>query len=474
MPSTRSVTLIRNGRVITASDDYVADVLMRDGLIHTIGHALEVGGDVLVIDATGLYVLPGGVDTHVHLENVIGPTVTCDTFASGTKAAAFGGTTTVVDFALQTATDSPLGAIARTQRSAESQVAVDYSLHVIVTRVDAQVLQDVRHAMHHEGVTSFKMFMAYPGVMMADDASIFRMLRQVGADGGMVALHAENGTVIDLLIQEALEAGHTSPRYHALTRPAILEGEATHRGIRLAELAQAPIYFVHVSSNEALKHIVTARAEGIPVFAETCPHYLLFDDSVYQSDDLEIAKYVMTPPLRSADNQKHLWRALRYDDLQVIATDHCPFCMKEGHLGYRLQKMRGKDDFSQIPNGAPGIETRLVSLFDIGVMQGKLSLNRFVELTATTPAKLFGLFPKKGTIAVGSDADVVLFDPNASQTIHAEHLHSHCDYTLLEGRTLRGRVEKVFLRGQLIVDGPQWLGRAGMGRFVPRGEVRAF
>ena len=474
MPSTRSVTLIRNGRVITASDDYVADVLMRDGLIHTIGHALEVGGDVLVIDATGLYVLPGGVDTHVHLENVIGPTVTCDTFASGTKAAAFGGTTTVVDFALQTATDSPLGAIARTQRSAESQVAVDYSLHVIVTRVDAQVLQDVRHAMHHEGVTSFKMFMAYPGVMMADDASIFRMLRQVGADGGMVALHAENGTVIDLLIQEALEAGHTSPRYHALTRPAILEGEATHRGIRLAELAQAPIYFVHVSSNEALKHIVTARAEGIPVFAETCPHYLLFDDSVYQSDDLEIAKYVMTPPLRSADNQKHLWRALRYDDLQVIATDHCPFCMKEGHLGYRLQKMRGKDDFSQIPNGAPGIETRLVSLFDIGVMQGKLSLNRFVELTATTPAKLFGLFPKKGTIAVGSDADVVLFDPNATQTIHAEHLHSHCDYTLLEGRTLRGRVEKVFLRGQLIVDGPQWLGRAGMGRFVPRGEVRAF
>ena len=474
MPSTPSATLIRNGRVITASDDYVADVLMRDGLIHTIGHALEVGGDVLVIDATGLYVLPGGVDTHVHLENVIGPTVTCDTFASGTKAAAFGGTTTVVDFALQTATDSPLGAIARTQRSAESQVAVDYSLHVIVTRVDAQVLQDVRHAMRHEGVTSFKMFMAYPGVMMADDASIFRMLRQVGADGGMVALHAENGTVIDLLIQEALEAGHTSPRYHALTRPAILEGEATHRGIRLAELAQAPIYFVHVSSNEALKHIVTARAEGIPVFAETCPHYLLFDDSVYQSDDLEIAKYVMTPPLRSADNQKHLWRALRYDDLQVIATDHCPFCMKEGHLGYRLQKMRGKDDFSQIPNGAPGIETRLVSLFDIGVMQGKLSLNRFVELTATTPAKLFGLFPKKGTIAVGSDADVVLFDPNATQTIHAEHLHSHCDYTLLEGRTLRGRVEKVFLRGQLIVDGPQWLGRAGMGRFVPRGEVRAF
>jgi dihydropyrimidinase len=469
-----SATLIRGGRVITASDDYMADVLMRDGTIEAIGRRLEVGPEVAVIDATGLYVLPGGVDTHVHMENVIGPTITCDTFASGTRAAAFGGTTTVVDFALQTGADSPLAAIARAQRSAEPQVSVDYSLHCIVTRVDAQVLADVRHAMRHEGVTSFKMFMAYPGVMMADDAAIFQMLRQVGADGGMVALHAENGTVIDLLIKEALEAGHTSPRYHALTRPAIMEGEATHRGIRLAELAQAPIYFVHVSSNQALKHIVTARDEGIPVFSETCPHYLLFDDSVYDNDDIDTARYVMTPPLRKPDDQQHLWRALRYDDLQVIATDHCPFCMKEGHLGYRLQKMRGKDDFSLIPNGAPGIETRLVSLFDIGVTQGRLSLNRFVQLTSTTPAKLFGLFPKKGTIAVGSDADVVLFDPHASQTVHAHDLHGNCDYTLLEGRTLQGRIEKVFLRGTLIVDGPRWLGREGMGRFVPRGEVRAF
>jgi len=467
-------TVIRNGRVITASDDYVADVLMMGGVIHAIGQKLVVGEDVAAVDATGLYVLPGGVDTHVHMENVIGPTITCDTFASGTKAAAFGGTTTVVDFALQTQADSPLGAIARAQKSAERQVHIDYSLHCIVTRVDEQVLADVRHAMRHEGVTSFKMFMAYPGVMMADDAAIFRMLRQVGASGGMVALHAENGTVIDLLIKEAQDAGHTSPRYHAMTRPAILEGEATHRGIRLAELAEAPIYFVHVSSNQALKHIVTARDEGIPVFAETCPHYLLFDDSVYSSDDFEIAKYVMTPPLRTPDDQKHLWRALRYDDLQVIATDHCPFCMREGHRGFKLQKSMGKNDFSKIPNGAPGIETRLVSLFDIGVMQGKLSLNRFVQLTSTTPAKLFGLFPKKGTIAVGSDADLVLFNPAAKQTIHAEHLHGNCDYTLLEGRELRGKVEKVFLRGQLIVDGHQWHGREGMGRFVPRGEVRMF
>jgi dihydropyrimidinase len=469
-----SVTLIRNGRVITAVDDYLADVLLQDGKVHTIGRDIQVGPDVQVVDATGLYVLPGGVDTHVHLENVIGPTITTDTFASGTKAAAYGGTTTIVDFALQTDEDSPLGAIARAQGSAQAQVNVDYSLHVIIKRVDEQVLRDVRHAMHHEGVTSFKMFMAYPGVMMADDASIFRMLRQVGADGGMVALHAENGTVIDLLIKEALEAGHTSPRYHALTRPSLMEGEATHRGIRLAELAQAPIYFVHVSSNDALKHIVSARAEGIPVFAETCPHYLLFDDSVYDNDDFETAKFVMTPPLRKPEDQKHLWRALRYDDLQVIATDHCPFCMKAGHLGMRSSKLRGAGNFAEIPNGAPGIETRLVSLFDIGVMQGKLSLNRFVELTSTTPAKLFGLFPKKGTIAVGSDADIVLFNPAVTQVIRAKHLHSQCDHTLLEGRSLQGRVEKVFLRGQLIVDGEEWHGREGMGEFVKRGEVRAF
>ena len=467
-------TLIRNGRVITATDDYTADVLMQDGVVRSIGKDLQVGVDVAVIDATGLYLLPGGVDTHVHMENVVGPTVTCDTFASGTRAAAFGGTTTVVDFALQTAEDSVIAAIQRTKASADRQVHIDYSLHCIVTRVDKQVLADVRRAMEEEGVSSFKMFMAYPGVMMTDDAAIFQMLRQVGADGGMVMLHAENGTVIDLLIKEALAAGHTSPRYHALTRPALMEGEATHRGIRLAELAGAPIYFVHVSSNEALKHIVAARDEGIPVFAETCPHYLLFDDSVYDNDSFETAKFVMTPPLRKPEDQKHLWRALRFDDLQVIATDHCPFCMKEGHLGWRNQKERGRDDFSLIPNGAPGIETRLVSLFDIGVKQGQLSLNRFVQLTSTTPAKLFGLFPKKGTIAVGSDADIVLFDPNAKQTIHAHTLHSHCDYTLLEGRTLHGRVEKVFLRGQLIVDGPQWLGQEGMGRFVPRGPVQAF
>nr|WP_181374786.1 dihydropyrimidinase [Polaromonas sp. E10S]AWD71995.1 dihydroorotase or related cyclic amidohydrolase [Polaromonas sp. E10S] len=469
-----STTLIQNGRIITAVDDYIADILLDDGIIKMIGLKLEVGPEVKRVDATGLLVLPGGVDPHVHLENVVGQSVTCDTFASGTRGAAFGGTTTVIDFALQTAVDGPLQAIARAQSLAESQVGVDYALHTIITRVDAQVLADMRHAQRHEGVSSFKMFMAYPGIMMADDAAIFKALRQVGADGGMVALHAENGTVIDLLIEEALAAGNTAPRYHALTRPALMEAEAVHRGIKLAELAEAPVYFVHVSSKGALKSIVEARDAGIPVFGETCPHYLLFDDSVYENEEFSVAQFVMTPPLRKAEDQQALWRALRFDDLQVIATDHCPFCMREGHLGYRQQKSRGKDDFSQIPNGAPGIETRTSSLYDLGVVQGRISLNRFVALIATTPAKLFGLFPKKGTIAVGSDADVVLFDPNEHYTVRAEHLHGNCDYTLLEGKTLQGRVKKVFLRGELIVDGDLWLGKAGGGRYVPRGNVQAF
>ena len=469
-----AATLLRNGRIVTAIDDYVADLLLADGIVRQIGKDIAVGEDIVQIDATGLLVLPGGVDTHVHLENVVGPAVTCDTFESGTRAAAFGGTTTIVDFALQTVEDGPLRALARMQESAEPQVCVDYGAHIIIKHVDAQSLAEVRHAMRHEGVTSFKMFMAYPGVMMADDAAIFQMLRQVGHDGGMVALHAENGTVIELLIREALAAGHTSPRHHALTRPALMEGEATHRGLRLAELAEAPVYFVHVSSDAALRNIVEARDLGIPAFAETCPHYLLFDHSVYESDEFEIAKYVMTPPLRTPQDQERLWRALRFDDLQIIATDHCPFCMKEGHLGFRKQKEAGRGDFSKIPNGAPGIETRLTSMYDLAVVQNRLSLNRLVELTATNPAKLFGLFPKKGTIAVGSDADIVLFNPDAKQTIRADKLHGNCDYTLLEGRTIQGRVEKVFLRGQLIVAGDQWKGRPGMGRFVRRGEPRLF
>jgi dihydropyrimidinase len=466
-------TLIKGGRIITAVDDYVADILVEGERVVCIGLNLDGGEDARVIDAAGLLVFPGGVDCHTHMENTFGPSVTADNFASGTRSAAFGGTTTIIDFALQTAGTSPLDAIARARGKADSKASIDYGFHVIVTQVDERVLGDMQYAIRHEGVSSFKMFMAYPGTVMSDDAAIFQAMRMVGQHGGMIALHAENGTIIDLLIKEALAQGHTAPKYHALTRPAIMEGEATHRGIKLAELAEAPVYFVHLSAKEALKHVIEARDLGIPVFAETCPHYLFFDESAYADESFDIARYVMSPPLRSKDAQNALWTALKTDDLQLISTDHCPYCMKEGHLGRVNQKPFGADDFSKIPNGVPGVETRMTVVYDGGVRPGRISLNRFVELMSTAPAKLFGLFPKKGTIAVGSDADIVLFDPDESHIISADTQHSDCDFTLFEGHRVTGRVKKVLLRGELLVDDNDWVGRSGAGEFVARGELGA-
>ncbi|WP_431128757.1 dihydropyrimidinase [Variovorax paradoxus] len=462
--------IIRNGRIVTAVDDYTADLLIDDGCIVAIGRALDVGGDVEVIDAAGMLVLPGGVDCHTHMDNTFGDSTTCDSFESGTRSAAFGGTTTIVDFAFQRKGVSVLEAIERARLKGADGACIDYGFHVIVTGVDEQTLADMQHAIRHEGVSSFKMFMAYPGSVMVDDAAIFQAMRMVGQHGGMIALHAENGTIIELLIKEALAQGHTAPKYHALTRPAIMEGEATHRGIKLAELADAPVYFVHLSAREALKHVVEARDMGVPVFAETCPHYLFFDDSAYDSEDFDLARYVMSPPLRSKESQQALWTALRTDDLQLVSTDHCPFCMKEGHLGRVNQKPYGRNDFSKIPNGVPGVETRMATLYDGGVRTGRISLNRFVELVSTAPSKLFGLFPKKGTIAVGSDADLVLFDPGAQHVISAKTQHGNCDFTLFEGRGVTGQVKKVLLRGELLVDGDRWLGKAGSGRYVARGE----
>ncbi|RYZ09329.1 MAG: dihydropyrimidinase, partial [Comamonadaceae bacterium] len=458
-----SRTIIRNGRIVTAVDDYLADILIDGGQIVAIGHSLEVGPEVRVVDAAGLMVLPGGVDAHTHMDNTFGDSTTCDSFESGTRSAAFGGTTTIVDFAFQRKDVTVLEAIERARAKGAAGACIDYGFHVIVTGVDDGTLADMRHAIRHEGVSSFKMFMAYPGSVMVDDAAIFQAMRMVGQHGGMIALHAENGTIIELLIKEALAQGHTAPKYHALTRPAIMEGEATHRGIKLAELAEAPVYFVHLSAKEALKHVVEARDLGVPVFAETCPHYLFFDDSAYDSEDFDVARYVMSPPLRSKEAQQALWTALRTDDLQLVSTDHCPFCMKEGHLGRVNQKPHGRDDFSKIPNGIPGVETRLCTIYDGGVRAGRISLNRLVELTATAPAKLFGLFPRKGTIAVGSDADLVLFDPDAQHVITADTQHGHCDFTLFEGHRVTGKVRRVFLRGELIVDGEQWLGTTGGG-----------
>ncbi len=464
-----ATTLIKNGRIVTAVDDYSADILVVDGRIQTIGKNIAAGADVKVHDANGLLVLPGGVDVHTHLDWEFGPTQTVDTFETGTKSAAFGGTTTLIDFCNQTAGKSPLRGLEDWHKRRAS-ACVDVGAHMIMLDVNDQSLTDMKTLIRSEGVTSFKLFMAYPGVLMVDDGALFQAMRVAGANGAMTCIHAENGPVIQVLVQEAVAQGLRAPKYHATTRPSILEGEATHRAICLAELAGTPLYIVHLSAGEALSAVTEARDRGIPVHAETCPHYLFLTAQDYERPGFEGAKYVMTPPLRDHTHQQHLWRGLKTDDLQVVSTDHCPFCFNEQPHGMKFSKQQGADSFSKIPNGAPGVETRLPLIFDGAVKKQGMSINRFVEITSTAPAKLFGLFPRKGTIAVGSDGDIVLFDPEEQWTIRAAEQHSRIDYTLFEGRPVTGRVKKVFLRGQCIVDGSGWLGRAGMGEYLSRGE----
>lgn len=464
-----ATTLIKNGRIVTAVDDYTADILITNGRVETIGKSIKVGADVEVHDAAGLLVLPGGIDVHTHLDWEFGPSRTVDTFETGTMAAAFGGTTTLIDFCNQNRGDSPLAGLEDWHKRRTS-ACVDVGAHMILLDVNVQSLADMKTLISREGVTSFKLFMAYPGVLMVDDGALFKAMRVAGANGAMTCVHAENGPVIQVLVQEAIAQGQRAPKYHAMTRPSILEGEATHRAIRLSELAQAPLYIVHLSAGEALSAVTEARDRGIPVHAETCPHYLFLTAEDYERPGFEGAKYVMTPPLRGHDHQAHLWRGLKSDDLQVVSTDHCPFCFNEAPYGMKFSKQQGVDDFSKIPNGAPGVETRLPLIYDGAVDKRRMSINRFVEITSTAPAKLFGLFPRKGTIAVGSDGDIVLFNPTEQWTIRASEGHSRADYSLFEGRPVTGRVKKVFLRGQCIVDGKDWRGRAGMGEFLVRGQ----
>jgi dihydropyrimidinase len=460
-------TLIANANIVTAVDHYVADILIENGRIRTIGTNLPRNPDISIHDASGLLVLPGGVDPHTHLDWDFGTARTVDTFGSGTKAAAFGGTTTVVDFSNQTRGKGLLEGLGDWRRRAES-ACVDVSTHMIILDVNQQILLEMETLIKHEGVTSFKLFTAYPNVLMVDDGALFKAMRVAGRHGAMICVHAENGPVIQVLIEEAVARGETAPKYHATTRPSLMEGEATHRAIRLAELAGTPLYIVHLSATEALASVVQARDAGLAVYAETCPHYLFLTEEEYDRPGFEGAKFVMTPPLRTHLHQDSLWRGLGTNDLQVVSTDHCPFCSNEQPYGMRFSKQQGKNDFSKIPNGAPGIETRLPLLYDGAVRTRGLSLNRLVQLMSTTPAKLFGLFPRKGTIAVGSDADLVLFDPSERWTIRAAEGHSRVDYSLFEGREVTGRVKKVFLRGQLIVDGTEWLGKEGMGQFLSR------
>ena len=451
--------LIKNGTIVTASDIYRGDVFVESDTVTTIGTNLSMSADK-TIDASGRYVIPGGIDCHTHLDMPFGGTMSADDFESGTIAAAFGGTTTIIDFAIQYRGQTLHHAWDTWMKKAEGKAAIDYGFHMIITELTDQAETEM-DALVQQGVTSFKLFMAYPGVFMLDDASIFRAMLRTGQNGGTICMHAENGGVIDVLVRKALAEGKTAPRYHALTRPARAEGEATHRAIALAEIAEVPVYIVHLSAAEALEMVTEARDRGLPAYAETCPQYLFLSYENYEEPGFEGAKYVMSPPLRPKETQDRLWRGLAFNDLQAISTDHCPFCMKE-------QKVLGKGDFSKIPNGAPGIETRMSLVFDGGVRQGRISLNRWVELTAASPAKIFGLFPRKGTIAPGSDADIVIFNPGKSTKLSAKTLHMKVDYNPYEGRNVTGVSEIVISRGKVIVENGKFVGRAGSGVFLKR------
>jgi len=462
---TRVKILIKGGQIVTAIDSYVADILIEDSTIAVIGRNLEtiVPSPDKTIDANGKLVIPGGIDPHTHLDLPFGGTSSSDDFETGTRAAAFGGTTTIIDFAVQYHGQGLNQALDIWFAKAEGKATIDYGFHLIVTDLPDQRLPELG-GLINQGVSSFKLFMAYPGVFLVDDATIFKAMSVAAEKGGLICMHAENGVVIDVLIKRALAEGKTAPKYHALTRPTRAEAEGVHRAIAIAEMANSPVYIVHLSCYDALKEVQAARDLGLPAFAETCPQYLFLDYSYYEQEGFEGAKYVMTPPLRDKSNQEQLWKGLRGNDLQVISTDHCPFCFKE-------QKELGRGDFSKIPNGGPGVENRMSLIYDGGVVQNRISLNRFVELTSTAAAKIFGLFPKKGTIAVGSDADIVIFDPNREQTISAKTHHMRVDYNAYEGRTVRGVTETVLSRGNVIVENGSFKGKAGDGKFLKRGTV---
>jgi dihydropyrimidinase len=452
-------TLIKNGRIITAVDDYHADVLIEDEKIATIGRKLDIQSD-RTIDASGKLVIPGGIDPHTHMELPFGGTFASDDFRTGTIAAAHGGTTTIIDFAVQYHGESLIQAVDNWHRKAEGKTAIDYGFHLITTDLPDARVPEMKQLIK-EGVMSFKLFMAYPGVFLVDDATIYRAMKVAGNAGGLICMHAENGIVINEIIKTALAEGKTAPKYHALTRPTKAEAEGVHRAIAIADMAEAPVYIVHLSCSDALEEVRAARDKGIAAYAETCPQYLFLDYSLYEREGFEGAKWVMTPPLREKWNQDKLWQGLKGNDLQVISTDHCPFCFKE-------QKELGRDDFTKIPNGGPGVEHRMSLVYNGGVAGGRISLNRFVELTSTSAAKLFGLFPRKGTIAVGSDADIVVFDPDQEMTISVANHHMNVDYSAYEGMKLKGVTRTVLSRGKIVIDEGKYVGKPGDGQFLRR------
>ena len=454
-----STTLIRGGRVVTASRDATEDVLIEGGKITRVGDLGDFPAD-RVVDATGKLVIPGGIDPHTHMDTPAGDTFISDDFYTGTVAAAVGGTTTIIDFPIQKKGDDPRVSLEEWFGKSEGKAAVDWAFHQIIADLPPAYLPSLG-ALIEEGVSSFKLFMAYPNAWMLDDGAIFSALQWTADHGGLIMLHCENGPAIEVLIRQAIAAGRTAPRFHSRTRPSIAEGEATSRAIALAEIAGVPVYVVHLSAAEALGAVGQARGRGLPVYAETCPQYLLLSDQKLATPGFGGAKYVCSPPLRPPSHHEKLWGGLASGDLQLVATDHAPF-------HYRGQKEMGRGDFTKIPNGMPGVEWRVSLLHHFGVRKGRISLNRWVEITSTNAAKLFGLYPKKGEIAPGSDGDLVIFDPDREQTLSAETQMTNCDYNPYEGWVLRGAPETVLVRGEPVVSDGKFVGRAGMGRFIKR------
>src|SRR3954464_8337517 len=454
--------LIKGGRVVTAADDYVADVFIEDERVTLIGESLDNAAD-RVIDASGKYLLPGGVDPHTHLDMPFGGTTTIDDVESGQTAAAFGGTTTHVDFIIQPQGSTFADVIADWRAKAHGKQMIDMGYHMAVTDLENGGTLEELATLPEQGVTSYKLFMAYKGALMVDDETLFRTMEVANKTGALVMVHAENGDVIDVLVKEALAAGNTEPKYHALTRPPEAEGEATNRAIQLAHLAGAPLYVVHVTCKEAVEPIARAREKGWDVWGETCTQYFFNSLDDIAKPNFEGAKYVYSPPVRDKSNWDYLWNAVRTDALSAISTDHCAF-LWDG------QKTLGRDDFSKIPNGGPGLEDRLKMIHEFGVRAGRISLNRMVELLSTNPAKLFGLYPKKGTVAVGSAAHLVIFDPERKHTITAASQHSKTDYNLYEGIEVTGTPEIVLLRGNGLVETDALAASPGIGRYVPRGR----
>lgn len=455
--------LIQGGRIVTAADDYFADIFIENDRVSQIGVNLAVKADQ-VIDAKNKLVIPGGIDPHTHLDMPFGGTTSADDFESGTLAAAFGGTTTIVDFAIQTKGQSTLAGLDTWHQKAEGKATIDYAFHMIVTDMPDERLPELRK-LADAGVTSYKLFMAYPGVLYVDDGTLYRAFRQAGENGTRICMHAENGIVIDEIIKAAVRDGKLEPKYHALTRPTRMEAEGVHRAIAIAEVAKVPLHIVHLSCSDALEQVKLARMRGVDVQAETCPQYLFLDQSYYEKPDFEGAKWVMTPALREKWNQDVLWQGLRFGHLALVATDHCPFCMKG-------QKELGAQDFTKIPNGAPGVENRMTLLYQ-GVLNGHYDLNRYVEITSTAAARTFGMYPKKGTIAVGSDADIVVFDPEKRVTISAKNPDTHhmrVDYSAYEGFEVQGYPETVLSRGRVLVDKGKGNVKGG-GRFVKRAHT---